>query len=203
MKKIGGNIKILYVIRKQDEFVRSYYWNQVRQNGWRMSFDQFIDELSNDYLEYDQIIRLLFSVFGKSNVIVLPFEDIVKIKSSEVTRKQFEELLSFRVVSSEITDNDSRNEMVSAVSVKLLWFLPWLRNGDYPAIQNKRLRGMFEYYYSRCVMLSRWLDGFLKLIGLYSKPSVNMPDDFMNRYSRCNKSVSRLIDKDLSGIGYF
>lgn len=78
--------KILIVIREQKEMIRSIYKFLVC--GWqgRLSarIEQFLDQsplqdgysplFKLDYLEYHQLIRYYQELFGKSSVLVLPYE---------------------------------------------------------------------------------------------------------------------------------
>lgn len=83
LKEIFGYARILIVIREQRSMIASLYFQYVKEGG-SFSFPKFIEKCLNDdnffkleQLQYDRLIDCYQSVFGKQNVLILPYEMMV------------------------------------------------------------------------------------------------------------------------------
>lgn len=80
---MGRNTKILMVIRKQLDLIRSYYYECVR-GGYPGGFPEFIDfnfhyqfhSIFSD-LRYFKLYKHYCKLFGRENVLLLPMEEIL------------------------------------------------------------------------------------------------------------------------------
>lgn len=90
------NSKIIYVIRKQDDFIESLYRQAIR-NGYSHSIKKFlnykkgsfrINNYENDgqidlfSLDYYKQLTFYTNIFGKENLLVLPYE-LLKINRTD------------------------------------------------------------------------------------------------------------------------
>jgi len=83
LKKTFGNARILMVLRNQRSMIASLYFQYVVEGGV-LSFSRFIEKSLNDsaffkleQLQYDRLIDCYQSVFGKQNILILPYEMMV------------------------------------------------------------------------------------------------------------------------------
>lgn len=79
LRRLIPEAKILFVIRNQESYIASAYLNFVNDGGaW--TFDRWIADYSYpvssifDKLQYHRILEYYQSLFGKENVLVLPYE---------------------------------------------------------------------------------------------------------------------------------
>jgi hypothetical protein len=80
------DVKILFVIREQKDWLYSA-WRQMISDGGSISLHNFLQQKSlapnvrvpsprHEYLNYYLEIKTLYSLFGKANVLIVPFEEI-------------------------------------------------------------------------------------------------------------------------------
>ena len=84
LHRLVASAKVLIVLRAQPTMVQSMYLHQIRASGERItSFERWLDETygSTRYmnlrrvgLDYEPLVRAYDDIFGRDNVIVLPFE---------------------------------------------------------------------------------------------------------------------------------
>lgn len=82
---LGSDTKIVMVVREQLSWIKSAYSSMVRELGWFGGFDEFVSfffydrdrsMLSSFY--YDRMYELYVSLFGRDNVTVIAFEQLVR-----------------------------------------------------------------------------------------------------------------------------
>ena len=69
----GFDTRIIIVLRRQDTYLESYY-NQKIKRGETRTFDDFLDEVPLENLEWDFVVDTYANRFGKDKVTVVPFE---------------------------------------------------------------------------------------------------------------------------------
>lgn len=84
-----GNVKILMITREQSSFLRSLYQISLKGLGVRRSLEEFCQwwiqwpELGHaSSLRYDAVARTYAELFGKKNVLTLPYE-LFKLRPEE------------------------------------------------------------------------------------------------------------------------
>tara|TARA_B100001093_G_scaffold509751_1_gene574388 strand:- start:274 stop:1314 length:1041 start_codon:yes stop_codon:yes gene_type:complete len=94
IKKVFGEVKIIYVIREQISMLSSIYSQYLKMGGTRNFNDWFLDPIECrgiiERLKYNKNIKMYQDIFGKENVLVLLFEELVEDK-----RKFLEKLYRF------------------------------------------------------------------------------------------------------------
>ncbi len=76
LKKFFTESKILIVTRNYDEIIRSNYSQYIKSGGdlgWEPYLNKYLHLLIKEY-DFNYLINLYSSVFGKDNVIVIPYE---------------------------------------------------------------------------------------------------------------------------------
>lgn len=94
IKKVFGEVKIIYVIREQISMLSSIYSQYLKMGGTRNFYDWFLDPIECrgiiERLKYDKNIKMYQKIFGKENVLVLVYEELLEDK-----RKFLEKLYRF------------------------------------------------------------------------------------------------------------
>lgn len=82
LKEVFPEARILVVIREQFSMLKSLYWQYVWERGV-LGFNAFLRRTLNDntflncrHLCYDTHIQLYAELFGKENVLILPYESL-------------------------------------------------------------------------------------------------------------------------------
>lgn len=133
LKCVFKQPKIIIVIRKQDDYLESWY-KQLLHQGMSLSINTFLNYKNGRFLSYDdtyvnfpenlvntdvyqydyyKLIRNHYEVFGEENVLVLPYEMFRENKSEFMNR-----LLGF--LGEEITENMMEKQKVSNRSYSLI-----------------------------------------------------------------------------------
>tara|TARA_B100000900_G_C20586468_1_gene719806 strand:+ start:1302 stop:2348 length:1047 start_codon:yes stop_codon:yes gene_type:complete len=94
IRLVFGEVKVVYTIRSQQTMLTSIYSEYLKSGGTRSFNDWFLDPIECkgiiERLKYDKNIKMYHDIFGKENVIVLLFEELVSDKKCFL-----EKLLSF------------------------------------------------------------------------------------------------------------
>lgn len=85
---LGSDVKIVYVIREQQDLLISLY-KELLLWGVTVSFENFVERLVfTDFqgifadLQYAQIVDTYVNLFGRDNVLLVPFKQIVQDSST-------------------------------------------------------------------------------------------------------------------------
>lgn len=122
LHQLFGNAKIIITVRNQFSFIRSLYNELVKHVGCYLSFNQFLEAhywrfytyLFHQIFYYD-LYRYYADLFGKGEVKVFLFEDLVSDLSQTVN-----EMCSFLEISPYEVDKVHANPSLSAFS---LWMM--------------------------------------------------------------------------------
>lgn len=86
----GHNTKVIIIIRNQMDLLKSLYAESVRL-GYPYDYHRFIEYCyfykERNFIcdfQYDKILEIYASFFGKENLIVIPFEDFVDDQNKEL-----------------------------------------------------------------------------------------------------------------------
>jgi len=113
LKELFPSAKIIFGIREKDSLLRSLYKKYVMDGGI-LSFDEFIQTINLDKLEYEKYIQHLFRLFGKRNVYIYRYEKMKNDIHSFV-----EELCNFMKVEVPSFKNIRRNAGYSQDQIKI------------------------------------------------------------------------------------
>ena len=205
LKELIPEARILIVVRRQTDYIRSLYAFRVGIKGEETrSFGRFVSEEGAaglfDKLDYSVLVKRHVELFGSERVFVLPMEWLSRDRKrfaaalSEAVGADFAED-AFPAPSNASPKNASVlalcrfcNLLFSAVYAPIGWVFPYRVSSKF----------RFAYYASKRVLvpaLARIVPGR----GL-DNPSV--PDDVVSRWSAGNAELSRLFDLDLKDLGY-
>jgi hypothetical protein len=132
MREVCGQIKTLFVLRRQDEILRSYYFQAIGTRKSRLTFEDWLNEgwvfarpAAFSLIDYYHLVAPYVATFGRKRVGVFLYEDLVA-NSERFAR----ELSSFMGIDPEASVHlmaaKPRNPRMSRLHV-LMYRLPGLR----------------------------------------------------------------------------
>jgi hypothetical protein len=172
LKDFYGDAKVLIVTRGHEAMVKSLYAQYINYGG-RMGFIEFIDspngEILKELLDYKTTTELYESIFGKDNLIVMPYElmqadthQFMKVLSQKL-EVPFEDFSSTKVNSSLSIAYLENSLKLSYIIYKLL------------RVVGKKREGFFNYY--AFFLMNRKFDWAFSLANLLSK-KVDLQTEF-------------------------
>jgi len=209
LHQVFPNAKVLIIIREQKSIILSAYGQNIR-NGGRQSIQQFIDKenFKSGYnpvfrlnvLNYNLLIEHYQALFGKNQVLVLPFE-LLKKDPIDYTKC----ILNFVDQSNKLIDNDD---------------FPVLTNANYQPFTLKIHRKINHFFpfpyrgYSDSSKNTVWiiLWKIFSLIDQYApKPIQEQEKGYLKSfiaertkgmYAESNRKTKALTGIDLASFGY-
>jgi hypothetical protein len=192
---------VLIVIREQKSAIYSIYQQYVRDGGAAPLKNYLnprnpaeIPQFRFSHLEYHYLIQYYFKLFGKTNVLVLPYEWLSK------TPDEFlDKITEFSGLNGvEISSSGTRYRSFSAMTIALKrWAnLLLVRNSLNPAARlyvkdhERRFQTIDRFSWSR---LSKRLE---------VKERAYIEETVGDRYAYSNRETSKLIKTDLKTFGY-
>lgn len=217
LKKIFINIKIIYIVRKQDDFILSAYKNSV-MNGNNLSLKKFMnfnESYTHVYhnrmlfLNWKEIniynrVKELYEIFGENNVLVLPVELLREDKKLFFTK--LNEFIDTDYNSN--ISNSATNVSFSDFQIKIISFFNKFTNNGVNSI-SLIINNPFRTLFGVNVKFDKYIhiNYFIKLCIFKFKSYRLMGDELKNEiisyYSNSNKKLSNLIKIDLSKFGYY
>lgn len=198
LKRLGGESRVLLILRKQEDWLNSWYQERIKRYECRNPKD-FVDsdtfaEIS-PYLLYSDTLKHYQDVFGKENVIALPYE---------LLRSNRENFLAkvFDAIGVENRDMETprvkgrQNGWILRMrrhSNKFLNAIASVSGGYSPA--DRGLFSLFKWIYSHDWVIN-------KLTGSGNSPKLALPADLRVAIRKDNKQLSELLNIDLSEFGY-
>ena len=208
IKKIFPNGKILIVIREQVSCILSNYFQYLKEGGTKnltnflnVKYDGRVPQFSENYFKYHYLIEFYQNLFGKENVLVLPYELFNKNKSLffDELGKLFNNTIN---VSSE---NFSKNYNIKKnhfMDYKLRFLNRYIKSSSslngasilkLYAFKKIALKIKFLMYHFSSERLNRSIKSiFLKEIEQWS----------IGKFEASNKITCQLTELDLKKIGY-
>lgn len=205
--------KILIIIREQKSFIMSAYRQNIRTGGTQY-INQYISDKNDpagifplDALRYDVLIEQYQSLFGRDNILVLPFE-LIRKKQDRFFKSIFD-FLGIQVDSSCYSNKSSRNVGLKGGSLMLKRQFNVLCNSLFvsPESEGFRDRGILqsEAMQSMSVKLSI-ASGFLIPGSVHksieSRFKTHIEKCIGSYYAHSNQQAARLTDIDLDHWGY-
>lgn len=206
LKNILPDSRIILIIRNQYDILLSEFTHRYRENvpSWsKISSIQKYIQTTWEAKLYDRLIDQLFSDFGRDNVLVLPFEMMIK-DTAEFNEKlknflDLEEMIPLKVGEKV---NEGEYGMARAYRKKMKKRIASLKEKKF-AFSKKAS----EFLYFR-ILDKPW---FLKLVclpiaSIYGKKELcipaNLKDQLSEAYIESNIKTSKLIGVDLGKYGY-
>ncbi len=205
IKEVFPNARILIIIREQVAVIASNYGQYVRQGG-RMSLRRYLvppkyiipgPGFSFINFEYHRLIGYYHELFGRSNVLVLPFEELRRDPGEFVNR-----VLRFGdVVELEKPPEKMLNRSLCYITLNLKRNFNWLftqRYNSKGAIDCRKAGEKFEaILYNADQLMPRGVRQ-LGADRLRRKVARIVGD----RYAESNRRTSELIEVKLEALGY-
>lgn len=199
IKLFQSNAKIILVLRRQSEWLLSNYRFLVGSQGESFRFEEFLkNEKYHDIINagfYSNLVNLYFDLFEKENVLILFYEDL-KSNPCDFLEKisVFLGISSFNVTDIELNKKVRSSLSNRAIKIKqkaniITQKLSNKRNSVYYKLMSKSL-GLFNR-----IIFKRIPDTYIL--------SDNKRKEIVNYYKQDNLKLVKLINKDLSKLGYF
>lgn len=216
-KKLFRNPKILLIIRRQDTFAESLYKDTVGNGSWK-TFKWYIgtngnnlrrekqptrQRLDKTYLHWNQLVKNLYGIFGEQNVLVLPYEMLIDSYDDFAYR-----ICDFmKIELPEDIAAERANESLCYGAVIIRRFLNRFINNEtnpfYLIVEHpfknsriKLLKKMNRYMNINFVLKRLRIACKRKFFTLSER------EEFMANYRYGNKTLSTMIQIDLSKYGY-
>lgn len=208
IKNLLPNAKILIGIREQKSFILSIYYQYLEKGGvhslkryLNTIYDHKIPFFSRDHIKYDLVIKEYHKLFGKDNVLVLPYElfastpHIYFSKLSDFIGRKIvvdDERILFRA-------NTKEHKYVLFRFRWLNYFLYKNSLNNYSPLRNKIFFPAAKLLQKLCIKLTpKWLENKLLM-----KQQIYIDLCIKDKYKQSNRELSRLIDMDLSKLDYY
>lgn len=195
--KTNPEAKIIMVLRRQPDWLLSRYRNIITGRGENISFDEFLNSEYTYGIEaafYSKVVQLYFDLFGRANVVVLFFE--------ELNGRQEEFLNKISKFLNISRFNIDHRKLVKKIrptptnrTTKIMRRLNYITQG----LRSKRK----SLYYKLIDRIMLYLDrGPLRKIKDCQLISSEKEKELFNLYKEDNKKLAKLLNKDLSKLGY-
>lgn len=201
LKHAFPEAKIIFVIRKQDDFIESLYRQAVRQGYW-MSVAKFIGYKNSEFrdyrlnykanvdlktLNYSEWVEFYAGIFGRENLLVLPYEAL-KFHKEDFLNKLCRFL---KVATKEPLRSSYENRSDSWLQLQVMRFFNLI---FYKKVQNN-LNRVFHF------------NKLMPLIGLRSIEkkflSSGLRDEIRASVAAGNKQLSEKYHLNLDEYGYY
>lgn len=200
------DIKIILIIRNQEEMIVSRYLQYVVQGGWlrpEQFFDKLIFNNSNfqRYADYRffKIIRILERIFGQNNLLVLLQEELFKKRLENIDK-----ISTFLGCEINRTKIKKKNVGNSYYAIKLIRFLNqyWVRQVE--TIEKRtQTRGLYHPW----LYVKEGIRKFDALMGNKKQKKRYLSEDQRNQlkeiFSSDNKKLEGYLDRSIKELGYY
>jgi hypothetical protein len=112
------DVRLLLIVRRQDEFVESCYLQQIKEQR-ALTFEDFTNPIDPNSISWLQLADVLSQAFGRERVTVIPFEMIRFSEGSSFFRTCLSSLTSRIYDDYEFDLIDQANPSISSVGVEL------------------------------------------------------------------------------------
>ena len=193
IKKLIPAAKIIIIIRKQDDWLKSLYKQNI-QKGSYFSFEDFVAKFGFDDNPFD-VIDNYINNFGKENIHIIPYEKL--LADSDKFMSDMASVLGYsnRLVSVNHFSNKSVNDNLLGINRSINYFLYILFGSDRSNL-NKYTRKIIQFYISPL---------FDKLP--HSKKQLSVKKDQFKNILRRAEPYNRILDKEfnlnLTEYGYY
>ena len=198
IQKLGQQVRILLVIRKQQDWLESWYQERIKRYETRRFQDvvgaqEFFPIM--ELLRFDRTFLDLAQRFGKENVFIIPFE-LLKTDPQKLFHALGEAIgkpvpdLQLPVIRGRVRP---RVLIARRSSNKLLVAVAGMTGGR--TVIDEALFRMFKKIYAYDFLLGRGNSGKYNFGPL--------PDEKIKLYAQSNRSLEAITGLDLKGLGYY
>lgn len=207
LKKTFPNGKVLILIREQKSFLVSYYFQYLGIGGTlsiqkylTRPYDGKIPFFSPNHINYYPLIKEYYDLFGKDNVLVIPYE--LFSSSPGLFLDRLGRLLGINLEIELEAFSERINKKENLYLMYHLRYLNVFRKSssvnNYSFLKNKFSKIIVDSLIRAGYLLPASWDEKIKEY-LYTE----IAEIVGNRYIDSNKKVSQIIDVDLSEYGYY
>lgn len=197
LKKYFPGAKIILIIRKQRDWIESWYQERIKRNEYRKIDDllesKFFQNEIKQYLDYDKTYSHYLKHFGKNNVLVIPMEIILK------NPQEF---------SNQITD------FLQIERIKIRSFPVHRSSQSFLLTELKRLINLFlntfkfkkEDFFSNFILkLYKILSSNLFFLSKFFRPTrlTELHKNLFSEFKDKNKTLDKKLNKNLYKYGYY
>lgn len=190
-------VRILVLVRRQDDWLRSWYQERIKRYETR-AFSDFVLAAENqvllETLAYDHIIGVLEDKFGPGSVYVVPFE-LLRCDDAAFWRR-INALLPLAAAPADlpIVRMSMRRETIflRRLGNRLLRRLAGATGGD-AALDRAAFRTLKKVYA---------LEGLLNRFSQPGPLRFDLPDGLADRFRADNRALCVRLDTDMSELGY-
>jgi len=207
LKKIFPDGKVMVVIREQKSFILSDYFQYLHIGGTfglkkyiSPKYDGKLPFFSPHHVNYCNLVKAYHDLFGKDNVLVLPYELFRDDPSSFVSR--IGEFIGSEVTLEEDLFKKRANKKSHQSVMYYLRCVNVFRRAtsanNYSALSNRVTRNIAKLIIKVAGLLApSFLDN-----AVTGKLKRQVAEIIGDRYVESNRELSKLIDIDLSEYGY-
>ncbi|OUU23105.1 MAG: hypothetical protein CBB97_13885 [Candidatus Endolissoclinum sp. TMED37] len=190
IKDFFPHAKIILVIRNQIDMIESFYREELTI-GTQLSFNEYFEYLKKYYLfdifKYSKVIQMYFDCFGKNNVKVILFDDLVK----KSVLYEFENFLKCSFDESNVKFLKTNNSL-SNNSLLLIKFISKFMSKTGILYKDKN-----SLFYSTVKMIRRNEDTLSKIIKPQRKRfSHNFLHKIKEIYEHDNRKTAKILKKN-------
>ncbi len=190
LKELFPKAKIILVIRNQIDMIESFYREELTI-GTQFTFKEYFEYLQKNFLldifKYSKVLQMYFDSFGKKNVKVILFDNLVK----KSILKEFQDFLKCSFDQSNINFIKT-NYSMSDSALRLIKFISKFMSKT--GILHKDKNSMF---YSTIKKIRNYEYSLGKLIKLRRK---NFSNTFINQierfYEKDNRVTAKMLNKN-------
>jgi len=208
IKNIFPNGKILIVIREQRSFILSNYFQYLSSGGnhgiekyLTLKYDGKRPGFSPNHIDYYPLITHYRELFGKENILILPYELFKKDGSAFIST--LSRFVGKKIVVDEARFNTYWNKKEAPFLNYRLRCLNLLKTSsslnNYSILSNSTSRGFAKLITSLLTPLIP--DQFNK--NVRKTLSASIDKSIIGRFEESNKRVAELIKMDLKEYGYY
>jgi hypothetical protein len=218
-KHLFPGAKIILIIRRQDNFIESLYANMVMNGAWysplfyigKKSYSMRNPKVMRfptvnlDYLDWLEHVTELHSLFGKENVLVLPFELLTESSTKFV--KKITDFMNIPYPTSLPPAKKVNNSLCTgAIHFRRILnrFINSETNPFYFLIENpfRNSNNNLLKTISKYINFNYPLKYFFRVNCNKKIYSNKIRQEILHNYSNSNQLLQKLIDTDLEKYGY-
>ena len=185
-------VKILIYLRRQDDFIISFYTQQTKRRKTIKDICEYIEDFKY-LLNYYNLVKPWTETFGKENIIIKPFEKEQFLNNN--LRDDFFASINFLAENYDFLSEKEINVRPNIKTIKIMAFLNKI-NSKYPYVFKRKT---VDLYFSK--VFNRLLDGNSKITKLIFKipdwliseelMSFQQRIELMKEFEESNQKVAR------------
>jgi hypothetical protein len=209
LRSVFTNAKILMTVREQRAAIRSCYEDMLEGGGvcgirrfMRSGNDNQLPMFSLGYFKYDEIAKLYQNVFGASNLLVLPYEQLLRDPERFLTQIYTHAQVRPEHLEPLIAATEKRSNAHRAAKAASLYFLRGLNLLGNPTNNNAKIGlGLPALPKTAVYYTQRYMPG--RIARSYRRRIENYISEYVGEFYReSNINLQSMVDWNLDKEGY-